>query len=65
LSVCPTIRRLHAAGSGLLLSARRARDIDRLLHGAQQAPVLSSSGAAARRSAANAGSVTVTADVEC
>jgi len=49
----------------LLLSARRARDIDRLLHGAQQAPVLSSSGAAARRSAANAGSVTVTADVEC
>jgi len=44
--------------AGLLLSAVRAGDIDRL----RQAP--GSSGAAARRSAANASSVTFTADEE-
>jgi len=33
-SICPIIRPLHAAAAGLLLSARRAGDIDRLLLGA-------------------------------
>jgi len=37
LSVCPSvchiIRAPHAAAAGLLLCARRAGDIDRLLHG--------------------------------
>jgi len=47
----------HAAAAGLLLSARRAGDIHHLL------PGLSSIGAASRRSAANAGSVMLTADV--
>jgi len=51
LTVCPIIiRPPHAAAAGLLLCARRAGDIDRLLHG--------------RRSAANASSVTFTAGVE-
>jgi len=36
LSVCPIIRPPHAAAEGLLLSARQAGDIDRLLLGAQQ-----------------------------
>jgi len=48
-SVCPIIRPAHAAAAGLLLWARRARDIDRLLHG--------------QHSAANANSVTLSADV--
>ena len=33
LSVCPIIRPPHSAAAGLLLCARRAGDIDRLLHG--------------------------------
>jgi len=53
LSVCP-IRWPHATVVGLLLWARRAGDIDRLL---------SSSHAAARRAAENAGSATLSADV--
>ena len=52
LSVCPSIRPIirspHAAAAGLLLWARRPGDIDRLLHD--------------RRSAANASSVTSSAD---
>jgi len=36
LSVCPVIRPPHAAAAGLLLRARRSRDIDRLLRGAEQ-----------------------------
>jgi len=56
LSVCPI--QPHAAGVGLLLWARRPGDIDRLLHGQ-----VSSSRAAARRAAANAGSATLSADV--
>jgi len=36
LSVCPIIRPSQAAAAGLLLSARPAGDIDRLLPGAQQ-----------------------------
>jgi len=48
LSVCPIYRPLCAAAAGLLLWARSARGIDRLLHG--------------RRSAANASSVTLSAD---
>jgi len=46
----------QAADAGLLLCARRAGDIDRLLHGRRSAT-------AARRAAANAGSVMLTADV--
>ena len=53
LSVCLSVRSIirppHAAAAGLLLWARRPGDIDRLLH--------------CRRSAANAGSVTLSADV--
>jgi len=50
----------------LLLSALRAGDIDRQLRAraagaVQQAPARSSNGAAARRSAENAGSVMLTA----
>jgi len=37
LSVCPSVRPItrqpHSAAAGLLLCARRARDVDRLLHG--------------------------------
>jgi len=50
-SVC-SIRPLQQSAAGLLLWARPAADIDRLLHGAQQA---------ARR--ANAGSATLSAYV--
>ena len=50
LSVCP-IRPPHAAATSLLLWAQRP-DVDRLLHGG---PAVSSSRAAARRAAANAG----------
>jgi len=53
LSVHRSSRHSLAAAADLLLSARRAGDIDRLLHGAP----------AARRSAANAGSAMLTADV--
>jgi len=64
LSVCPIYQ--HAAS--LLLGAPRAGDIDRSLHGAPAADAPYSrrhgnSGAAARRSAANAGSVTLTSGV--
>jgi len=58
LSVCP-IRPPHAAAASLLLWAQRP-DVDRLLHGG---PAVSSSRAAARRAAANAGSATLSADV--
>ena len=58
LSVCPTLRPPHAAAAGLLLSARRTGDIDRLL----PCPALSSSGAAARRSVANEDSATLTSE---
>jgi len=44
----------QAAAAGLLLWARRSGDIDRLVHG--QRASASSSRAAARRAAANAGS---------
>jgi len=44
----------HAAAAGLLLCARRAGDIDRLLHGGAQQQ---------RRSALDAGNVTLLADV--
>ena len=57
LSVCPNIRPLHAAAAGLLLWARQAEDIDRL------PPPVSSTRAAARRTADNAGSGTSSADV--
>jgi len=52
-SVCP-IRPLQKRAAGLLLWARRAGDIDRLLHGRRR----SSTGAAARRAAEDAGSAT-------
>jgi len=58
LSVCP-IRQPHAAAASLLLWAQRP-DVDRLLHGG---PAVSSSRAAARRAAANAGSATLSANV--
>ena len=48
-SVCPIIRPPHATAAGLLLWARWAGDIDRLLHG--------------RRSAATASKCHVSADV--
>jgi len=57
--VCPSVSpfvclslRLTAVAAGLLLSAPRAKHIDRQW----LAPAASSNGAAARRSAANAGS---------
>jgi len=53
LSVCP-IRPLQQRAAGLLLWARQAGDIDRLLHGWRR----SSMGAAARRAAEDAGSAT-------
>jgi len=53
LSVCPSVspitRPSHAAAAGLLLWAQQEGDIDRLLRG--------------RRSAANASSITLSADV--
>ena len=60
LSICP-IRPPHAAVAGLLLRARRPGDIDRLRHAV--GPAVSSSFAAARRAAVNAGSATLSADV--
>jgi len=48
LSVRPIMRPPHAVAAGLLVWARRAGDIDRLLHG--------------RRTAANAGSASLSAD---
>jgi len=56
------IRPPHAAAAGLLLWARRPGGIDRLLHG-RRATAVSSSRAAARLAAANAGSATLSADV--
>jgi len=72
LSVRPSVRSIYQQQqrppAGLLLSAPRAGDNDR--YHAPAAPALSSNGtralqhgAAARRSAANAGSVTLTTDV--
>ena len=58
LSVCP-IRPLQQRAAGLLLWARRAGDIDRLLHGRRR----SSTRAAARRAAEDAGSATFSAYV--
>jgi len=48
-SVCPTYQPLQQRAAGLLLWARRPRNIDRLLH--------------SRRSAATASSVTLSAGV--
>jgi len=60
LSVCPVVRQsLLRRAAGLLFSASRAQCIDRQ----RRAPAPSSSGAAARRSAANAGSVMLTAEL--
>jgi len=56
LSVCPIIRPQQRRAAGLLLSAVHAGHIDRQ----RRAP--SSNGAAARRSAANAGSVMLQVD---
>jgi len=55
-SVCPSIDRSTAYGGFAAERPTGRRSIDY--------PALSSSGAAARRSAANAGSVMLTADVE-
>jgi len=55
-SVCPIYRLMHAAAAGLLLWARRAGEIDR----SRRPPGAT---AARRRSAANASSVTLSADV--
>ena len=61
LSVCvPFARRTPLRAAGLLLWARRAGDRHRSI---AARPALSSSGAGARRSAANAGSATLSADV--
>jgi len=57
--VCPIIRPQQRRAAGLLLSAERAVDIDRQ----RPAAAASQHGAAARHSAANASSVTLTADV--
>jgi len=57
-SVCPIDRQQQRHAASLLLSAVRAGDIERQ----QRAPAPSSNGAAARRSAANAGSVMLTAE---
>jgi len=57
-SVCAIVRPQQRRAAGLLLSAWRTGDMDPLLHGAPAA------GTAAQRSAAKAGSVTLTADVE-
>jgi len=62
-SVCPSARLIHRLlqqhAAGLLLSAVLAEDIDR-----QRWAASSDGAAAARRSAANAGSVTLSAAVE-
>jgi len=57
-SVCPIDRQQQWHAAGLLLSAVWVRDIDRQ----RRAPALSSNGAAARLSVANAGSVMLTAE---
>jgi len=71
VSVRPSVCLSHLASqprraAGLLLWARRAGDIDRLLHGASAAGTVAfrSTSTAARPSAANAGSVTFTAMYE-
>ena len=51
----------HRCGGFAAVGPARAGDTDRLLHG--QRPAVSSSPAAARRAAANAGSATLSADV--
>ena len=56
--VCPSIRPQQRRAAGLLLSAARAEGIDRQRRAATQLP-----GAAARRSAANAGRVMLTAEL--
>jgi len=56
--VCPSIRPQQRRAAGLLLSAVRAEDIDRQRRAATQLP-----GAAARRSAANAGRAMLTAEL--
>jgi len=64
-SVRPVYRPLQQCAAGLLLWARPARDIGRLLHGASAAGAfaLRLVSTAARRSAANASSVVFTAAV--
>jgi len=57
-SVCPIDRQQQRRAAGLLLSAVRRGDIDRQ----RRTPAPSSNGAAARRSAANADSVMLTAE---
>jgi len=67
-SVCPIDRQQQRRAVGLLLSALQVGYINRQLRApcskraVQQVLALSSNGAAARSSAANAGSVTLTAD---
>jgi len=56
--VSPIVRQQERHAAGLLLSDSRARNIDQ-----QQAPALSSNGAAARCTAANAGSVMLRAEL--
>jgi len=56
-SVCPISRAQQRRAAGLLMNAVRAKDIDRQ----RRAP--GSSSAAARRSAANAGNVTLRAEL--
>jgi len=67
LSVWPNYWRLQQRAAGLQLWARRAEDIDRLLHDqcpAATAPPQHGTQQATQRSAANASSVTFTAAVE-
>jgi len=67
-SVRPVNRQQHRRMAGLRLSALRAEGIEGQLRApcrrrvVQHAPALGSNGAAGRRSAANAGSVTLSAD---
>jgi len=58
LPVCPIDQQQQRPAAGLLLSAPWTRDIDRLLHGAPAAGT-----PYRQRRAANAGSVSLTADV--
>jgi len=58
LPVCPIDQQQQRRAAGLLLSAAWTRDIDRLLHGAPAAGT-----PYRQRRAANAGSVSLTADV--
>jgi len=57
-SVCPASRTQQRRAAGLLLSAVRAKDID----GQRRAAAAPQPGAAARRSAANAGNLMLTAE---